>query len=153
MSDSGTPWLRHTSFPCPSPFPGSCSNWCPLSHWCHPTISSSVTPFFSCPQSFPASESIPMSWLFTSGGQSIGASASALIFPMNIQGWLPLVLSGLISLSPRDSQESSPAPQFESINSLALNLLYNNNKNKVFITMIIKAWIYGVSMNLNRQLC
>ena len=112
--------LQHTCLPRPSLSPGVCSKSCPLSQWCHPTISSSVSPFFSCPQSFPASESIPMSWVFTSGGQSIGASASALIFPMNIQDWLPLVLSGLISLSPRDSQESSPAPQFESISSSVL---------------------------------
>ena len=69
---------------------------CPLSWWCPPTISSSVSPFSSCPQSFPASESFPMSWLFTSGGQSIGASASVL--PMNSQGWFPLGLTGSISL-------------------------------------------------------
>ena len=73
-------------------------NSCPLSWWCHPTISSSVTPFFSCPQSFPASRSFLMSWLFASGGQSIGASASASVLPMNIQGWFPLGLTGLISL-------------------------------------------------------
>ena len=74
----------------------SCSNSCPLSQWCHPTISSSVATFSSCPQSFPASGSFPMSWLFTSGGQSIRASASVL--PVNIQGWFPLRLTGLISL-------------------------------------------------------
>ena len=75
-----------------------CSNSCPLSRWCHPTISSSVVPFSSRPQSFPASGSFPMSGLFTSGDQSIGASASASVFPMNIQGWFPLELIGLISL-------------------------------------------------------
>ena len=75
----------------------SYSNSCPLSQWCHPTMSSSVVPF-SCPQSFPASGSFPMSQLFTSGGQSIGASASASVLPMNIQGWFPLGLTGLISL-------------------------------------------------------
>ena len=68
-----------------------CSNSCPLSWWCHPAISPSVTHFSSCPQSFPASKSFPMSWLFTSGGQSMGASASVL--PINIQGWFPLVLT------------------------------------------------------------
>ena len=73
-----------------------CSNSCPLSRWCHPTISFSVTLFFSCPQSFPASGSFPMTWLFISGGQSVGASASVL--SMNIQGWFPLGLTGLISL-------------------------------------------------------
>ena len=78
-----------TRLPCPSPSPGTCSNSCLLSWWCHPTISSSVVPFSSCPQSFPASGSFLISWLFTSGGQSIGVSASASFFPMNIQGWFP----------------------------------------------------------------
>ena len=75
-----------------------CSNSCPLSRWCHPTISFSVTSFFSCPQSFPASGSFPMTWLFMSGGQSVGASASASVLSMNIQGWFPLGFTGLISL-------------------------------------------------------
>ena len=88
--------LQHTKLPCPSLSPGVCSNSCPLSQWCHPTISSSVAPFSSCPQSFPASGSLPMSQLFTSGGQSIGASASVL--QMNIQGWFPLGLTVLMSL-------------------------------------------------------
>ena len=83
--------------PFPPPSPGVYSNSCPLSWWCHPTISSSVTPF-SCPLSFPASGSFPMSWLFTSDGQSLRASASASVFPMNIQGWFPLGLIGLIFL-------------------------------------------------------
>ena len=73
--------LQHARLPCPSLSPGVCSNSCPLSRWCHPTISSSIVPFSSCPQSFPASGSFPMSWLFASGSQSIGASASVL--PMN----------------------------------------------------------------------
>ena len=77
--------------------PGVCSNSCPLSWWCHPTISSSVGPFSSCPQSFPASGCFPKSWLFASGGQSIGASASASVLPMNIQDWFPLEFTGLIS--------------------------------------------------------
>ena len=85
-------------------------------------ISSPVAPFSSCIQFFPASGSFPMSWLFTSGGQSIGASASALFLPMNIQGWFPLRWQVWSSYCPRDSQESSPAPQFESINSSALSL-------------------------------
>ena len=84
--------------PCSSPSPRVCSNWCPLSRWCHPTISSSVAPFYCCLQSFPASRSFPMSWLFASGGQSIGASASASVLPVNIQSWFPLGLTGLISL-------------------------------------------------------
>ena len=77
--------LQHTRLPCPSLFPRVCLNWCPLSRRCHPTILSSVVPFSSCLQSFSASRSFPMSWLFTSGGQNIGASASASVFPMNIQ--------------------------------------------------------------------
>ena len=88
--------MQHARLPCPSSAPGACSNSCPLSWGCHPTISSSVVPFSSCPQSFPASGSFPTSWLFASGGQRIGASASVL--PMNIQGWFPLGLTGLISL-------------------------------------------------------
>ena len=87
--------LQHTRLSCPSPSPGACSNSCPLSQWCHPTISSSLIPF-SCHQSFPASGSFLMSQPFTSGGQSIGALASASVLPMNIQDWFPLELTGLI---------------------------------------------------------
>ena len=90
--------LRHARLPCPSPTPRVYSNSCPLSRWCHPTISSSVIPFSSCLQSFPGSGSFQMSQLFTSGGQSIGVSASASVLPMNIQDWFPLGLTGLISL-------------------------------------------------------
>ena len=116
--------LQHARLPCPLPSPGACSNSCPLSWWYHSTISSSVARFSSCPQSFPASGSFPMSWLFTSHGQSIWASASASVLPMNIQGWFPLGLTGLISCCLRDSQESSPTPQFENIISSMLTLLY-----------------------------
>ena len=90
--------LQHPRLPCSSPSPGVCSNSGPSSQRCHPTILSSVIPFSSCLQSFPASGSFPMSWLFASGGQSIGASTSASVLPMNIQGWFPLGLTGLISL-------------------------------------------------------
>ena len=83
---------------CPSLLPAVCLSSCLLIRWCHPTISSSVPSFSYCPQSFPASGSFPVSWLFTSAGQSIGASASASVLPMNIQGWFPLGLTGLISL-------------------------------------------------------
>ena len=89
---------QHTRPPCPSPTPRVYSNSCPLSCWCHPTISSSVVPFSSCLQSFPVSGFFQMSRFFTSGGQSIGVSASASILPMNNQGWFPLGLTGLISL-------------------------------------------------------
>ena len=99
MSDSlWSRGLQHARLLCPSLSPRVCSNWCPLSQWCHPTISSSVTPFSTCPQFFPASGSFPMSQLFTSGGQGIGASASASILPMNTRDWFPLELSGWISL-------------------------------------------------------
>ena len=108
--------LQQARLPCPSLSPWVCPNSCPLSQWCHPTISSSVVPFSSCPQSFPASGSFPVSWHFTSGGPSFGASAPASVLPMNIQAGSPC--------SQRDSQESSPTPQFKSINSLALSLLY-----------------------------
>ena len=90
--------LQHSRLPCPSLSPRVCLNSCLLSRWCHPTISSSVDPFSSCPQSFPASGSFPMSQLFTSGGQSIGASALASVHARNIQGWFPLGWTGLISL-------------------------------------------------------
>ena len=101
VSDSLQPHaLQHVRLPCPSPTPGDCSNSCPSSQWCHPTISS-VVPFSSCPQSFPASVSFQMSQLFTSGGQSIGVSASSSVLPMNIQDWFPLEWTGLISLQSR----------------------------------------------------
>ena len=90
--------LQNARLPCPSQNPGVYSNSCPSSLWCHPTISSSVIPFSSHLQSFPASGPFPMSQFFTSGGQCIGASASASVLPMNIQGWFPLGLTGLISL-------------------------------------------------------
>ena len=90
--------LQHAKPPCPSPTPGVHPNPCPLSQWCHPTISSSVVPFSSCPQPFPASGSFPMSQLFTSGGQSIGVLASTSVLPMNIQNWFPLEWTGWIFL-------------------------------------------------------
>ena len=103
MSDSLWPHgLQHTRIPHPSLFPRVCSNSCPLSQWCHPTISSSVIPFSSRLQSFPAAGSFPMSPLFTSGGQNIGASASVLILPLNIQSWFPLGLTSLMSLMSKE---------------------------------------------------
>ena len=99
MSNSLRPHgLQHARPLCPPPSPGACSNTCPLSRWCHPIILSSVVPFFSCLQSFPASGSFLMSWLFASGVQSIEVLASASVLPMNVQGWFPLGLTGLISL-------------------------------------------------------
>ena len=124
---SGSLWhhgLQHTRPRCPSPVPRVYSNSCPLNWWCHPTISSSVIPFSSSLQSFPAQGSFQMSQFFSSGGQSIGVSASTSVLPMNIQDWFPLGLIHLIC-SPRDSQESSPTPQFKSINSSTLSFLYS----------------------------
>ena len=99
VSDSLWPHgLQYTRLPCPSPTPGTYSNSCPTSQWCHPTISSSVISFSFCLQSFPASRSFPMSQFFASDGQSVGVSASASVLPMNIQDWFPLGLTGWISL-------------------------------------------------------
>ena len=124
VSDSLRPQgLQHARLPCPPPSPGVCSNSCPLTQWWHPTISSSVVPISSCPQSFPASGSFLISWLFASGGQSSGALASASVLPINIQGWFPLQLTSLTLWCPRDSQESSPTPHLESISSSVLSLL------------------------------
>ena len=126
MSDTLWPHeLQHARVTCLSPAPGVNPNSCPLNRWCYPTISSSVVPFSSCPQSFPASGSFQMNQLFTSGGQSIGVSASTWGFQ-----WTPrtdLLYNGLVGTpcSPRDSQESSPTPQFKSINSLVLSFLYS----------------------------
>ena len=116
---------QHARPPCPSPTPGIYPNSCLLTQWCHPIISSSVIPSSSCPQSFPASGPFPMSQLFAWGSRSIGVSASASVLPMNTQDWSPL--DGLVGspCSPRDSQESSTTPQFESINSLALSFLHS----------------------------
>ena len=126
VSDSLQPHgLQHASSPCPSSAPGVYSNSCPLSQWCHPTISFSVIPFSSHVQSFPASGCFQMSQLFASGGQSFGVSASALVLPKNIQ--TDFFLDGLIRspCSQSDSQESSPTPQFKTINSSALSFLYS----------------------------
>ena len=99
--------LQHARLPCTSPSPGACSNSCPLSLWCHPTISSSVNPFSSCLQSFPASGSFQMSQFLASGGQNIGALGST--FPINIQDWFPLGLTSLIFLQSKGlSRDSSP---------------------------------------------
>ena len=123
VSDSLWPHkLQHARLVCSPLSPRVCSNSCPFSRWCHPTNSSSIAPFSSWPQSFPASGSFPVNQLFTSGGQSIGVSAS--ILPMNIQGWFPLGLTGLISLLSKGLSRVFPAPQFKSINFLALSLLY-----------------------------
>ena len=112
-----------------------CSNSCPLSWWCYLTISSSVVPFSSCLQSFPASGCFPMSQHFPSGGPSIGASALASVLPMNIQGWFALGLAGLISLQSKGLSRVFSSNQFKSINSLALSFLYGPTRTSR------KAWL------------
>ena len=126
MSDSLRPHeSQHARPPCPSLTPRVYSNSCPSSRWCHPAISFSVVPFSSCPQSLPESGSFPISQLFTWGGQSIGVSLSASVLPKNTQDWSPLAWTGWSPCSPRDSQESSPTPQFKSINASALSFLHS----------------------------
>ena len=125
VSDSLRPHeLQHARPPCPSLTSGVHPNPCPLSQWCHPTISSSVVPFSSCPQSVPASGSFQMSQLFASGGQSIGVLASTSVFPMNTQDWSPLGLTGCISLQSKGLSRVF-SNTTKSINSLALSFLYS----------------------------
>ena len=124
MSDSLRPHaLQHARLLCPSLPPGGCPNSCPLSLWCYLTSSSSAAPFSFGLQSFPASGSFPISWIFTSGGQSIGVSASASVLPMITQSWFLLELTGWFPCSPRDSRVFSNNT-VQSINSSALSLLY-----------------------------
>ena len=123
VSDSLRPHeSQHARPPCPSPSPRVHSDSCPLSRWCHPAISS-LGILFSCPWSLPASDSFPMSQFFAWGGQNAGVSVLASFHPKNTQGWSLLGWTGWIIL--RDSQESSPIPQFKSINSSALSLLHS----------------------------
>ena len=124
VSDSYWPHgLQYARIPCSSPTPGAYSNSCPLSWWCHPTISSSCRPHLLRPSIFPSIRVFSMSQFFSSDGQSIGVSASVL--SKNIQDWFPLGWTGLSSFKSKDSQESSPTPQFKSINSLVLSFLYS----------------------------
>ena len=124
--------LKQARLPCPSPTLGAYSDSSPLSQWCHPNISSSVVPFSSCLQSFPASRSFQMSQLFKSGSQSIGVSASASALPMNIHDWFPLGWTGLSPCSSKDSQQSSPTPHFKKINSSAFSFLYSPNLSSIY---------------------
>ena len=127
--------LQHARPPCPSPIPGVLSNSCPSSRWCHPAISSSIILFSSHLQLFPASGSFQMSQLFTWGSQIIGVSASTSILPRNTQDWSPLGWTGWTSLQSKDSQESSPTPQFKSINSSVLSFLHSPT-----LTSILDYW-------------
>ena len=139
MSDSLRPHeSQHTRPPCPSPTPRVHPDSRPSTQWCHPAISSSVVPFASCPQSLPASESIPMSQLFAWGGQSTGVSALASFLPKKSQDWSPSEWTGWISL--RDLQESFQTPQFKSINSSVLSYHFLVSKRNS-LTPITK-WLY-----------
>ena len=134
VSDSLWPHeLQHTRLPCPSPIPGVYSNSCPLSRWCHPTISSSVIPFSSHLLSFPASGSFQMSQLFASGGQSIGVSASTSVLPMNTQDWSPLGWTGWIS-----------------VQSKGLSRVFSNTtaqKHQFFGTQLSKHQFFGTQLS------
>ena len=145
MSNSLWPHgLQHTRLPCPSPPPRACSNSCPSSWWCHPTISSSVASFFSCLQSFPASGSFPVSQFFTSGGPSIGASALASVLPMNIQDWFPSGVTGLISLQSRGLSSIFSNPTCKSINSLVLSFLHSTTLTSIhdYKTITLTRWTF-----------
>ena len=126
------PELQHARPPCPSPTPWVHSDSHPSSRWCHPAISSSVIPSSSCPQSLPASAYFPVSQLFAWDGQSTGGSALASFLPKKSQGWSPLEQTGWISCSPWDSRESSPTPQFKSINSLPLTFLHSPTLTSIY---------------------
>ena len=143
--------LQHTRLPCPSLSPRVRWNSWPLSRLCHPTISSSVTPS-SCPV-FPGIMVFAVSQLFVSGDQSIGASTCASVLPMNIQGWFPWRLTGLISLQSGDSQESSPVPQFKSINSLAFSHLPFSKQRFSNMFAVYKStclWFSQIAYGLHR---
>ena len=142
VSDSLQPHgVQHSRLPCPSLSPEVYSNSCPLSRWCHPTISSSVALFPSCPQSFPASRSFPVSRLFTSCGESIGASAS--VPPVNVQGWFPLGLTGLILFLSKGHSRVFSSTTFENTNPSALSLLYGPTLTAIHAT--------GKTIALTRQ--
>ena len=151
MSDSlQSHGLQNASLPYPSVSPGVCSNSCLLSWWSHPNNLSSVTPFSSCPQSFPGTESFPVSWLFSSGSQSIGSSASASVLPMTIQGWFPLGLIGLISLLPKGLSiqlwHPSTTIQKNQLKKLQIELPYDPTLTFVWLMEKIIALIHGLSL-------
>ena len=145
MSSSLWPYeLQHARPPCPPPTPGVHPNPCPLCRWCHPTISSSVIPFSSCPQSFPASGSFQMSQLFASGGQSIGVSASTSVPPMKIQDWCPLGWSGWISLQSKGlsrvfSNTTVQKHQFFSAQLVVKGTVFYFNLLSFYISLLVPA--------------
>ena len=136
MPDSLWPQgLQHAKLPCPSPSLGICSNSCPLSQWCHPPISSSVTPFSSCSQFFPESRSFPVNWFFASGGQSIGTSTSAPVLPMNIKYWFPLESP----CCPRDSPDFSSTTVQNQFFSAQASLWSNS---QIHTWLLEKPWLW-----------
>ena len=138
------PGLQHARPPCPSPTPGAHPNSSPSSQWCHPAVSSSVGPFSSCLQSFPASRSFQRSQFFTSGGQSIRVSASASVLPMNIQDWSPLGLNGLISLQSKGLSRvfSNTTVQKHQFFGAQLSL-YSNSHIHTWLLEKPKLWLRG----------
>ena len=135
--------LQHSRPPCSSPTPGVYPNSCPLSQWCHPTISSSVTPFPAYPQSFPASGSLQISQLFTSGGQSIGVSASASVLPMNTQDWSPLGWTSWISLQSKGRSRVSSNTTVQKHQFFSAELSSQSNSHLYMTT--------GKTITLTRQ--
>ena len=124
--------LQHARLPCPSLSPRAWPNSCPSSWWYYPTILFSVIPFSSCPQSFPASESFPMSWLFSPGDPRIGASASASVLPMNIQEWFSLGWTGWIFLQSKELSRVFSITPVQNISSSALSFLYSSTLTYIF---------------------
>ena len=124
---------KHTRLPCPSPTPGACSNSYPSSRWCHPTISSSVIPFSSCLPSFPASGSFPMSQFFTSGGQSVGVSASASVLSMNIPDWFPVGWTGWISFQTKGCSRVFSNTTVQKHQFFALSFLYSPTLRSIHV--------------------
>ena len=155
MSDSLQPHgLQHARPPCPLPTPGVYSNSCPLSRWCHPTISSSVVPFSSCPQSFPASGSFPVSQLLASGGQSIGVSASTSVIPMIIQDWSPLGWTGWISLRSKGLSRVPPLSHspHTMIQGRMTDFPSTNRNSKILLSHLTIFSFYITLMVLNGNL-
>ena len=134
--------LQRSRLPCPSPFPGACSYSCPSSHWCHLTISSSVTSFSSYLQSFPASGSLPMSQLFASDGQSIGASTSASVLPMNIWDWFPLGWTSLISLQSKGLSRVFSNTTAQKHQFFGIQPSWWSNSH-IHTWLLEKTWLYG----------
>ena len=132
---------QHTRLPCPSPNPGAYSNSCPLSRWCHPTISYSVVPFSACPQSFPALGSFQMSQFFKSGSQSTGGSASASVLPVNIQDWFPLGWTGWISLQSKGLSRVFSSTTVQKHQSLWLLLIIW----LIFYAVCVCVWAHTLS--------